>query len=365
MPTLPNMSIITPTLGGDSGQWDDKINAGFGLVDAHDHSSGKGVTVKTAGLEINADLTIAGYALTNVGKTAFTAVAALASGSKTLFVSSANNELYWRSNAGTNVQLTSGSSINTSLVGGIGGDYSTVGADLDYSDAAKTYTHKIETGTWARVASGPVRIYEYNTSESVYVEHAIDAALASSYTVTWPAAVPASTAIVQITSAGVVSFSNTIVNHLVMTVDKNITLSGTGDVSHGARTKVISLHPMAVTAGSAAFGTDAGGEIGSVYAVNTVGYIPLSEHFRTNDILSEVLFLNNNTGGGTHAYSVVSIDTSGAETVRETTSSATDGSVTLTLDPVVSPSTTSILYLKIATGVGNSTHMYARVTYTH
>ena len=38
MPTLPNMSLITPTLGGDTGEWDDKINAALALIDAHDHS---------------------------------------------------------------------------------------------------------------------------------------------------------------------------------------------------------------------------------------------------------------------------------------------------------------------------------------
>ena len=56
MPTLPNMSLITPTLGGDSGTWDDKINAALGLVDAHDHTSGKGVAIVSAALNINADV---------------------------------------------------------------------------------------------------------------------------------------------------------------------------------------------------------------------------------------------------------------------------------------------------------------------
>jgi hypothetical protein len=209
MPTLPNMSLITPTAGGDSGSWDDKINAAFALVDAHDHTSGKGVAVPVAGLDIDDDIAMGGNGLTGVGLVDFTTVAALASGANVLFTSSADGELYWRTTGGTNVKLTSGSSINTSLVGGIGGDYSTVGADLNYSDADKVYTHKIETGTWARSASGPVRIYEYNTSESVYVEHAVAAALASSYTVTWPAAVPGAAALMQVSAAGVMSFSNT------------------------------------------------------------------------------------------------------------------------------------------------------------
>ncbi len=212
MPTLPNMSLITPTAGADSGTWDDKINACFALLDAHDHTSGKGAQVPVSGLNINADFAMGGNAVTGLASIAFNAVTALVSGSKRLFVSSADNELYWRTNAGTNVKLTDGASINTTLVGGIVGDYSSVGAEVAYSDADQVYTFKDEsapTKKWARLGSGPVRIYEYDTTESVYVEHAVAAALAAPYTVTWPAALPGAQAAVQIGATGTVIFSNT------------------------------------------------------------------------------------------------------------------------------------------------------------
>ncbi len=233
MTTLPNMGIDLPTPGGDSGSWDDKINAAFGLIDTHNHASGAGVAVPTAGININADLSFGGYGATALGRASFSAVAALASGSKTLFVSNADNELYWRTNAGANVKLTNGTSINTTLVGGIVGDYSSVGAAVAYDDANKRYTLKTQTATWARLATGPVRIFEYNTTDSVYVEHAVAAALAASYTVTWPAALPGSTQLVQITSAGIVSYSNTIAENVTLAAGKTITLSGAGVVKHG------------------------------------------------------------------------------------------------------------------------------------
>ncbi len=209
MTTLPNMGIILPVLGGDSGSWDDKLNAGLVVLDAHDHSAGKGARIKTNGINIDADLAFNGFGATTLGRAAFSAVAALAAGSKTLFVNAADNELYWRTNAGVNVKLTSGTSINTSLIGGIGGDYASVGADLDYDDANKRYTFRTQTGTWARIASGPIRIYEYNTTEVVYLELAIAAGLASSYTLTFPAALPASPAVMRVSAAGVVSFDLT------------------------------------------------------------------------------------------------------------------------------------------------------------
>lgn len=194
MPTLPNMGLITPTLGADRGTWDDKINAMFALVDEHDHTSGQGVQIPVAGLDIDADFAMGGNAVTGLGSLAFDAVTALSAGSKRLFVSSSDNELYWRTNGGTNVKLTSGSSINASLIGGIGGDYASVGAEVAFNDADQVYTFKDQSSPskkWARVASGPVRIYENDTTESVYVEQIVSNALASSYTITWPAALPA------------------------------------------------------------------------------------------------------------------------------------------------------------------------------
>ena len=194
MPTLPNMGLITPVPGADSGTWDDKINTSLATVDSHDHTSGKGVAITPAALDINDNIEMTSFGLLNTGQIDFTEVPDLTSGAQTLFVSSADGELYWRNDAGTNVQLTSGATINVSLASGIAGDYSSAGAEVAYDSANKLYTFKDEsspTKKWARVASGPLRMYEYNTTESVYLEHIIDPTLASSYTLIWPAALPA------------------------------------------------------------------------------------------------------------------------------------------------------------------------------
>jgi hypothetical protein len=211
------MGLITPVPSADIGAWGTKLNTLFGQVDAHDHTAGKGVQVPTGGINIDADMAWNGKALTNLGKLAFSSVAALTSGAISLFVNIADNELYWRTAAGANVKMTNGAGLNMSLVGGIGGDYSTAGATLAYDDSNKRYTFKTQTSTWARLASGPVRIYEFNTNESVYVEHAVDATLAAPYTVTWPAALPGSQAAMQVTAAGAVVFSNTFTSAITAT----------------------------------------------------------------------------------------------------------------------------------------------------
>lgn len=233
-PTLPNMSIVLPTVGGDTNAWGTEVNAALQILDPHDHSPGKGPRVPTTGIGINADLTMAGFGLTNLGRAAFSAITALATGSKALFVNSADNELYWRSNAGVNVKLTSGSTLNVSLVGGILGDYASVGAEVAYDDSLDRYTFKQQGSPkpWARMASGPIRLFEFNTTEAVGVEIACAAALASNYTITLPAAPPASTQLMQMSSAGAVSVSNT----LTVTLAASAGLSGAGTVDFSSAT---------------------------------------------------------------------------------------------------------------------------------
>lgn len=216
MATLPNMGIIEPALGGDSGSWDDKLNAALRLIDAHDHTSGKGIPVPAAGIDIDSDLSFHGFTISALGKIDFQAITAPVSGSKSLFVNTSDNELYWRTNGGVNVKLTSGSSINTSLVGGILGDYTSVGAILAYDDANDRYTFKQQSSNpWAGIASGAIQLFETGTTESVYIRIKVPAALAGSYDITLPAALPGSQSIVQIDSAGQLVFSNTVPQAIV------------------------------------------------------------------------------------------------------------------------------------------------------
>jgi hypothetical protein len=228
--TLPNMGLVLPTRGAPgSGTWGDTIDANYALEDAHDHSTGKGLPVPVAGLNIDADLPFSSlYAPTQLHRVQFSAIAAAGmtgSNNKSLFVSDGTsglvaNELYWRNNSGNNVKISDGNSLNISVAGAIGGDYSSVGAELNYDDAGKRYTFAEGTSDsngWARIASGEVRLFETGTTETLFVGHAAPSALAVSYTVTWPLAVPASTELVSMDASG------------------NIAVAG----QHGTRTLII------------------------------------------------------------------------------------------------------------------------------
>lgn len=235
MTTLPNISIELPDVGQDVDEWGAILNADLSLIDAHDHTSGKGVRIRAAALDIDGDVAFGGNGLTTVGRVDFSEVAALAAGAGVLFMSSADQELYWRTAGGTNVKLTSGTSINTTLVGGILGDYTSVGAVVAYDDSGDRYTFKQQSGNWARLASGDVRLFEFNTTDAVFVGLAAPAALGASYTITMPTAAPGSKSLVHMDTSGVLTATNTLDSNL------NITLQGTGVVKHGDYIKT--FHP--------------------------------------------------------------------------------------------------------------------------
>lgn len=352
MPTLPNMGLITPTQGGDSGTWDDKINAALALLDAHDHTSGKGVAVPVAGLDIDADLPLAGFGLTNLGKISFTTITAPTSGSKALFVNSADNELYWRTNAGVNVKLTSGTTINASLIGGIGGDYASVGAEVAFNDADKVYTFKDQsspTRKWARISGGQVRIYEHNTTESVYIELAAPAALGASYTVTWPTAVPAVQSLLQMSTAGVVSTGGTGVDHdVTLAAGRSFTVSTTGKYKHDGRT----IYLPAVSAGASVAAGVAGQTAGfpriDISASTTV-YIPL--HLNIDEdakVYGVTMYFNAAVGAG-----VVARLYEGANGVfsylNETAAGSGSAQIVLTLGTPLSMAGVHPLWIRIVT----------------
>jgi hypothetical protein len=65
--TSPNMGIVVPVVSSELGPaWATELfNALIATIDAHNHTSGKGVQVPTAGININADLGFGGFNATN------------------------------------------------------------------------------------------------------------------------------------------------------------------------------------------------------------------------------------------------------------------------------------------------------------
>ena len=112
--TFMNLSLptVTVTLGP---AWATQINTAIETIDSHDHTSGKGVKVPTAGLNINADLDFNENAALNLEFGSFQQRTSSPSGSSfAAAVSVFNGDLYYTNTSGVPVQVTSGASIVSS-----------------------------------------------------------------------------------------------------------------------------------------------------------------------------------------------------------------------------------------------------------
>lgn len=233
MTTTPNMALELPTNGADIGTWGTKLNVALPIIDSHNHAPGQGVQIGAAGLNIDGNVSFNDFAIRSAGQVGFSSVDPLTSGDRVVFVSADDNELYWRTNGGTNVKLTNGNALNVAaFVGGIGGDYTAVAAAVAYDDATGAYTFKRGTAnsnSWARLRAADLRLYEYNTTETVYTAIKAASGLAASYDITLPTALPAAQVLQQIDAAGQTVYSNT------LAANQSITVSGTGQYKHGDR----------------------------------------------------------------------------------------------------------------------------------
>ena len=245
-----NMNLVLPTDHGDSDVWGPILATAFGLIDQHDHTTGKGVKIPSAALNINGDVSWSSHAITSalalgLASTTPTSVASYVS---TIFVNASDsNNLYFRNASGVNVKITDGSTINVSVTGGIGGDYAAVGALVDFDDASDTYRFRQQTGSGVRQFAygsfASINLFEFKAVGSSpvppnRVRLSSPASLAASYELSFPAAVPGSTSFVACDTSGALSFSNAIASMLTTTVVKET--SGRTQIVHAASAQPVS-----------------------------------------------------------------------------------------------------------------------------
>jgi len=109
--TTPNMNLVIPEVGVTVGpDWANEINTAFSGVDAHDHTTGKGVQIPTAGISINANLTFNSNAATSLSFVGFTDQGSDPATLRSIYTKS--GELYYQDSASNVIQITSGGAIN-------------------------------------------------------------------------------------------------------------------------------------------------------------------------------------------------------------------------------------------------------------
>jgi hypothetical protein len=120
--TSPNMNLAVPVVSVELGPaWAvDLYNALYTGIDQHDHSSGKGVQVTPAGLNINADLSFTSLAVAYNAKDLRSSryasqSAALALGTDVGCLYNVLGDAYWNNGAGTAIQLTKSGALNVTI----------------------------------------------------------------------------------------------------------------------------------------------------------------------------------------------------------------------------------------------------------
>ena len=289
MPQTPTtyMRLVQPSEDGDADVWDTLLTALFLLVDAHDHTTNKGAKVPTAGLNIDAALPFNGQRATGIAGLALNDLGALLStGAGEFFC--LGGDAYWRSGGGVNVKITNGGALNMTTVGGFAGDYTSVGAEAAYVDAQDGYTFKQQIGggvkQYAKVDHADMRLYEFKAHPTAgvptnFVSIKSPTALAASYAVTMPGAVPASTLPLQMAATGVLTAGGSI----ALASGDNITVAGAG------RFKRTGLTWAAGFAGGTTSGATVAYDVSNHYVASTgAGTYTISIPMRDNWTVTQV-----------------------------------------------------------------------------
>jgi hypothetical protein len=207
-----------------------------------------------------------------------------------------------------NVKITNGAGLNLSATGGIVGDYAAKAAEVAYDDANDRYTFKQENSAgvrqWARLDAADVDIYEYKaagdtTNITKRVRLKSPAALANSYDVTMPAALPGSQLVLQLDASGNVVASNTFPGGAVFSAATTVDMSAANAVKDNARSWMVDtgLFYTSTGADSISIGNNARMDASFTLPTNEQITSVVFAYARTSGTITFALFQRTLAGG--------------------------------------------------------------------
>lgn len=206
-PLTPNLDLYLPTPSeyDQSPSWGALLNQNFQILDGLVPSVDTPLTPNR--FSINQDLEFSGWGALNLGVAAFTPQSSDPSPLTSNYFLT-DGEFYVTDGAGNHVQMTNAGSVNAPT-GNIAGLPSTpAGAAITWNNAAGEFQFLGAGGTVRpTLAVGPLAIYDVASGPPANaVTLKSPAALAAGYSLTFPAALPASFAVVAVSSAGALTF---------------------------------------------------------------------------------------------------------------------------------------------------------------
>ncbi len=187
--TSPNMGLIIPGVGTELGpEWATDLNASLTTIDSHNHTTGEGVQIPTAGININSALTFNDFDAVDLRSVRFFANTNPLSGGLDLdCVYVAGVDLWYNDGNGNQIRITQNGQVGTSTpIPGL-----TPPASLTYSSITDSFIFQSGIGIPATLDAGPVIVRQLNLPYSGVTIEAPSGLTSGGYDLTLPTALPA------------------------------------------------------------------------------------------------------------------------------------------------------------------------------
>jgi hypothetical protein len=161
------MSLNEPTVGQTTGPtWATDTNSNWESIDAHDHTSGKGVQLTPSSLNINANLEFNQQSATELKNVVLdNTVHSSGDGDTNVSLYAFGGNLYYRNASGVKVQITSGSAVDTT-----GGSISGMTSDSQVLFSSNSFAFKFDKSLsdpgMAKMSFADIDLYKYDASGS-------------------------------------------------------------------------------------------------------------------------------------------------------------------------------------------------------
>lgn len=190
MPLTTNLQLDLPIVNVTTGPaYATLVNEAFEDIDIHDHTSGRGKRVPSAGINIDNTLEFNNNFITEPKAVKFEdQTVALSTTDDRRGLYSLNGELVYIDGSGNSVPITSAGSLNVSGTGNVTGLAGTTAA-ITYNNISKNFIFTQSPGVAAAIQADPLYLQD---SGSNTVAITSPTTVTTNYVITLPAAAPAS-----------------------------------------------------------------------------------------------------------------------------------------------------------------------------
>lgn len=262
MPT-PNMNLTVPIVGITPGpDYANQVNGDFNILDSHDHSTGKGVPITPAGMQISSDLNFQNNNATTLRTARFSSQTAPLSAALDLgCVYNVLGDLYYNDGSGTQIRIT-----ESGAVAGTPGSISNLvsPASAGYNAVTDTFVWQSNTNVPAHLDAGNLVMHNFSGTYANKLTLTAPT-LSSSYALTLPT-IPGQEQFLSIDTSGNILSHWFVDNSTIQLTSNQLSVK-----SGGITTTQISA-TAGITGGQIAQNTITGGATGNIASATITSF---------------------------------------------------------------------------------------------